>query len=125
MFGASRYASKKKLIVIIPMILSIYIYLTSNPQNSFNNTYTVYSKRYKSPCDCHKNQTVILKESQTDPTNFEVELNLNGHSYQVPKSYLRYTTCDLYSTLKRGINQKIIGYSLYGQDKKYYELIEG
>lgn len=125
MFRTSRNASKKKLIVIILMITSIYIYFTSNPQNSIYDTYTVYPRVFKSACDCHKNQTVVLKESQTDPTTIVVEFTLNGHSYQVPKSYLKYTNCDLYNTLKRGTNQKIIGYSLYGQDKKYYELIKG
>ena len=34
---------------------------------------------------------------------------------------LENVTCDLYNVLRRGPNQKIIGYSLYGSNKGYYK----
>lgn len=33
-------------------------------------------------------------------------------------------TCDLYNVLKRGKNQRVISYSLYGKNKIYYERLE-
>lgn len=34
-------------------------------------------------------------------------------------------TCDLYNVLRRGLNQKIISYSLYGKNPKYSQNLEG
>lgn len=53
------------------------------------------------------------KNSHTPKTLY----TLNDTQYQD----LKDTSCDLYKVLRRGPKQKVIGYSLYGRDSKYYK----
>ncbi|CAF0887630.1 unnamed protein product [Brachionus calyciflorus] len=71
-----------------------------------------------SDCECKRNEFVELYQKLNG--NYLVrfkqatyELDPNKHVF----------TCDLYNTLKRGPNQKVISYSLYGKDERYYKLI--
>jgi hypothetical protein len=71
----------------------------------------------KSYCDCKKDIIEISRKSDT----YLIKAT-NGQSYSFNKKSINpgATTCNLYNTLRRGTNQKIIGYSLYGTDPKYY-----
>ncbi len=41
------------------------------------------------------------------------------------KEELDELTCGTYETLRRGLNQKVIGYSLYGKNEFYYVKLKG
>lgn len=58
-------------------------------------------------------------ESFLDETKKRVVLNESLVELKREKS-----TCDLYNVLKRGKNQRVIAYSLYGTNKIYYERLE-
>ena len=44
-------------------------------------------------------------------------------TYNMSKEDHDRVNCDLYNTLRRGKNQKVIGYSLYGKERRYYNLV--
>lgn len=75
----------------------------------------------KSNCDC-KVQTVQLKDYQNF---YEIKID-NIKKYELSKSKfnLGAITCDLYNVLRRGPNQKIISYSLYGINEFYYDRLK-
>lgn len=58
-------------------------------------------------------------ESYRDETKKRLVLNESIEELKREKS-----TCDLYNVLKRGKNQRVIAYSLYGTNKIYYERLE-
>ncbi|CAF0866460.1 unnamed protein product [Brachionus calyciflorus] len=69
-------------------------------------------------CECFADSSLYLR-------------NLNENNYEVLFGDKRYNfnsknltlTCDLYKSLKRGLNQKVVAYSLYGTNDRYYKLI--
>ena len=78
----------------------------------------------KSICECHKSHKVFLTQNRHNL--FQVEYSVHGKmkkSYNFKNQDINFT-CDLYSLLKRGKNQKVIGLSLYGTDPLYYNLLK-
>ena len=78
---------------------------------------------YKSPCHCHRNKIIVVRELE-DISDLQVVLTWKKETYTVPKSYINYTTCDLYNTFKRGKNQKVVSYTLFGKKERYNKLIK-
>lgn len=68
-----------------------------------------------SNCLCRSEQVSLIESNE----HFEVIVS-NNKSYRLVKKDLNLGTCNLYNTLRRGPHQKVIGYSLYGKNPRYY-----
>lgn len=75
--------------------------------------------KLKSNCECNKEQRLTVEKRKniykikSNKINYELTTNeFEQSSFQ----------CDLYNSLKRGKNQKVISYTLYGTNKRYYNL---
>ena len=94
--------------------------------------FTASIVKYTSKCKCRENVTVTLVKT---PKTYVIEIEDKQQTGEesIKKSYIvsrkefeeSIFSCDMYNTLRRGPNQRIISYSLYGQDRKYYERIKG
>lgn len=93
--------------------------------------FTASIVKYTSKCKCRENVTVTLVKTSKSYV-IEIEDKQQTGEESIEKSYIvsrkefeeSIFTCDMYNTLRRGPNQRIISYSLYGQDRKYYERIK-
>lgn len=104
-----------------------YIYIKYNLENDFilNNLKkdkflnSSSTKVFKSKCECRKDDVIELK---LENENCKVINKKTKSGYAIEKSFLDESilTCDLYSSLRRGPNQKIISFSLYGKNQFYY-----
>lgn len=105
---------------------------------SQNTTIIKYLKPY---CSCSDiNEFIMIEKKQSNDLSYYVLASLiqfsNNKSsmdekkkIQVLKENLEELkhekiTCDIYNVLKRGKNQRVIAYSLYGTNRKYYERLE-
>jgi hypothetical protein len=79
----------------------------------------------KSECNCKNNPNIyIFKQKEQD--NYLIKLT---HMNQTLRKYVITNdefnnlnkTCNSYSILKRGLSQKVIGFSLYGKKRLYYD----
>ncbi|RNA04087.1 hypothetical protein BpHYR1_024455, partial [Brachionus plicatilis] len=70
-----------------------------------------------SSCECQKYE---FKMKQTDQNKFSIFFN--NKSYELNEQPV--LACDLGKSLKRGPNQKIVAYSLYGKNPRYYNLLQ-
>lgn len=83
---------------------------------------------FKSECDCRQNSYVKLDKYETF---YSIKLkNSNDNStrlqYRINKNDFQNLniTCDLFSVFRRGRNQRVIGFSLYGQNRFYYDKLK-
>jgi hypothetical protein len=77
---------------------------------------------YTSPCDC-RNETIRLVK--TDENNFDVFKIFDDQEtflYSLPSEKLKLNrfSCNIYSTLRRGLNQKILSFSLFGVRNSFF-----
>ncbi|CAF1084193.1 unnamed protein product, partial [Brachionus calyciflorus] len=70
-------------------------------------------------CACFKDEKIHL----IGRNNGEFIVKINEKSYSINLQQNPILTCNLYKSLKRGPNQKVIAYSLYGKNIRYYRLI--
>ena len=90
------------------------------------NNYT-----FKSSCDCRK-QIVHLNETKYDFVVSKLKSDGNQTTiiskYSIPKntglSETEQFMCNPYNVLRHGPNQKVLSYSLYGNNELYYTLIK-
>ena len=85
-------------------------------------------KILKSNCECKKHQDIIIKKYLN-----EILIELYDEKNKSTILIARYiesefrelrTTCNFYNQLRRGSNQKIISFSLYGKNKFYYNKLK-
>ena len=81
---------------------------------TYNNPQT--SSIVKSNCECRQNDNILIIKYQSD---YEIITNRGTNSYRVTQKEMNSTNCNLFSTLRHGKHQKVLGFSLYGS-KKYY-----
>jgi len=79
---------------------------------------------FRSDCECKKDIKIYV-----------INQDKNGYEVKVEKSKKTIKTyfiqnidklnlkCNIFNSLKRGKNQKVIGYSLYGKSKRYYNYL--
>ena len=109
--------------------INSYLFTVSNYYNKFSLNYGEEAKYINrivltSECSCRKDK-VILEEYKNFYQVKVVEYNetLVRRSFKLDKETVIRSNCGLYNVLRRGIGQKIIGYSLYGTQRRYYNLI--
>ncbi len=125
--------AKNKNIILIA-ILSIIVFLTYlfYQHKIFNRKYLWKSinilsseksgYQYISECNCRKNDVVYVHKIKD---SYQVTTTLKNLIYMAEKEELDELTCGTYETLRRGLNQKVIGYSLYGKNEFYYVKLKG
>lgn len=112
--------------IIAISIISTIIYLNYDllsPDEEFN-----FPKRFllRSQCECISDLVIVNKFK--DDYHITVERNDNTTilEYEIKIENFKKLTlaCDLFKVLRRGPDQNIIGFSLFGQDQLYYDLLE-
>jgi hypothetical protein len=79
------------------------------------------SIQIRSRCNCHKDQITM----KTDNISFTIEYGKVKYNLSMNDFDLDASTCDMYSVLSRGPNQKVIGYTLYGNNtERYYKQLD-
>lgn len=81
----------------------------------------------RSDCECRKETILVNKFGET----YEIRVQNILNSKQIEKTYNikkkeleSYTfTCDLFSTFRRGLNQKVLSVSLFGKERLYYDYL--
>ena len=78
-----------------------------------------------SNCDCRRDQVVVISRNNKTVSVYLKQLHLNESSLILSEDKTTFEnrkyTCGLYNVLRRGLNQKVIGFSLYGENLFYYE----
>ena len=101
---------------LIFSILFLFILLKNFPPSQKNKRPLFI---FKSECECkYKKKIYIYKKFQE--YLFQVYIN-NKFKYFINDLNVKNLSCNIYNSLYRGKNQKIIAYSLYGQNKIYYD----
>lgn len=101
--------------------LQIYSYFISTENNDRTILHDGELLRLKSKCSCKDTSIHVLKNGDrvfvTTGSGKEM-YNFSDSKYDTGK-----ISCDLYNVFSRGPKQKVIGYSLYGTDRFYYDSI--
>ena len=97
----------------------------SDESNSLNLNNFQETNIFKPKCSC-QNYKIILKREDSKYNVYKLSNYGFTHLYEISTSRLDSSvlTCDYFSSLKRGPNQKIISYSLFGKNLKYYEQLD-
>jgi hypothetical protein len=78
-----------------------------------------------SKCECHKKEVVlVVKKSNTIVVYLENQIDKTRNvllNEPINQFKNRQFTCDMYKVLRRGEKQNVLGYSLFGKNKKFYE----
>jgi hypothetical protein len=86
-------------------------------------------REFTSPCECRRNDEKVHLTWQNDQSYSVKILTDTGElkkEYKLGKSFLEtnFFSCSWYNSLRRGPNQKVISYSLYGRNQFYYRFIK-
>lgn len=91
-----------------------------------NEVFTVKNKltselELESICEC-KNKIKIM---ELNASSYSINIAPKERLYVLNKNEFKTSIfqCDLYNVFKRGKNQKVISYSLFGRNERYYNLI--
>ncbi|CAF0712424.1 unnamed protein product [Brachionus calyciflorus] len=69
-------------------------------------------------CKCFQNNYITLEKNN----EFKYIVKIDQKTYEINAKKTNFT-CDLYKSLKRGPKQKIVSFSLYGNNELYYNYI--
>jgi hypothetical protein len=75
----------------------------------------------KSRCECKQHLEVVVKLDESHSTVLINDKTKNNSTeiLNVPQLLNLTFTCDAFNVLSRGLNQKVIAFSLYGQSSRY------
>jgi hypothetical protein len=102
--------------------------IADNPNFEYkgNDTYLV-SPRIK--CSCQTNELIRINRPYAGSNHYQVSLVNETEKTPIVTRLFNLsqfefenwnTTCDLYSVFRRGNNQKVVAFSLFGRDEFYY-----
>lgn len=140
--------TKKLLILLIAVILyftilEVYIFKNSNISLSLNwlpyflitnSSRTILT--FTSNCECRKDEVISVEIfNETEFAIYLTKNQIKTHLYNIPitnnnlkimnKTRItqnsNYFTCAAFKSLRRGPHQRVLAYSLYGQDPFYYK----
>jgi hypothetical protein len=83
----------------------------------------------KSECECRKNQNVyVVRDKRRIISIYNNAASIRAKKPAIKMNQTEFMrrsfTCDPYNVLRRGSNQKVIGFSLYGKKRFYYNKIK-
>lgn len=104
------FSSKKSIFLLI--VLLVFIFLKSK---IFNISKLEFEK-IPPQCKCHQDLLILKRNKENDYL-----IKFGKKIYEINSD--SNLSCDLYKSLRRGPNQKIVSYSLYGKNIFYYKLI--
>ena len=114
------------LFVLLTFVIFLKIFANLSTQVCNNNQVETF---YQQPnqCECRKLTTIEFLKTNRNEGVYSVFLkdkSISRLSHWVTLKQLNRTTCDLYNTLRRPMGQKVYAVSLYGKNKRYYNLLE-
>jgi hypothetical protein len=126
-----RLISLKRILIATSICACFYVYLL----NLYSKSSDQKAKpRYfsfptalvlKSACECLQHQEIILTRSSKKYTAYmsdkRTKLIHNLSVFNENELKNSRFTCGLYNVLRRGRNQRVLAYSLYGRKSRYYE----
>ena len=125
--------SKTKLnfFLTITLITAVYFLILNSKENEiFTEEESGIFYSLKSKCSCRKNVTIKKINDKRYLVNRKYYINsfydVTNKTNPADVDYQTYIknynhTCGLYNVLRRGPNQKVIGFSIYGTNVNYYK----
>lgn len=129
---------KRKRIFICLTIIILFICVTNlfetinlnqatDELNSFKKIVNKFNQNtvLNPKCSCQSYQ-IVLKREDSKYKVYSLSKNEYTHLYEISEAELDTSvlTCDNFSSIKRGRSQKVISYSLFGRNLKYYEHLD-
>ena len=116
-----KFLSKSIVLVILFFIILNEYLKRKEKQFILEN---IINASYKSACECKNSITVNTKKLDDciQVSVFDNKTQKVSSAYTIEYNDIKNSihTCSLFNNLRRGRNQKVIGYSLYGKNKFYY-----
>ena len=115
LYSYNTSSDSPKLIITGPEIMQIFYGGTNIPTKVPRGSFT-------SKCECKKKDLISIIENGA-----EYFVHVNQTKYQVYKisdTDVQTIMCDAYNVLRRGMNQKVIGLSLWGNEERYVALLK-
>lgn len=128
-----RYLFFIALLILVSLFILYYdeIQVNSIEINSDQVSYVkktrIRSLRSKYNCSCRAETIDFTRDKDhisVHSTNASQETKTLYKLSESQFEELKNTKCDIFNVLRRGFKQKVIGYSLYGSNKLYYESLE-
>jgi len=113
-----------KIFITLTLLLSITL-IAIFLNYDFNSLKKNNLKIFKSECECKKDTKIILINQNEN--NYEIrvkKLEKTIKTYFLENVDTLKLKCNTFSSLKRGKNQKVIGFSLYGKNQRYYNYLK-
>jgi len=98
-----------------------FIYSLLNTSNTSNKII------YKPNCNCKHDYVELVKQHDRYIVRLiNTDKYLINYAYNISLKHAKELnfTCDMYNVLKRGKNQKVISYSLFGTGRNYYDKLK-
>ncbi|CAF0866477.1 unnamed protein product [Brachionus calyciflorus] len=108
----AKFLTTKKCIIIFLIIILTFKFREISRNERIH-------KILSHECICFKEKIISIKSTNNQ---FEKIIDYDGQSYSIDLNRISLA-CDLYKVLKRGPKQKVISYSLYGKNLRYYKVI--
>ena len=122
-----RVSARKKLFILLVCTIScISLFFKTNYETILTNQNN--NVIFKSHCECQTYEEIALTKFDTHYqvaslnklTNKETIL----YNIEFDEFHKLNLTCNLYDTLRRGKGRKVLSYSLYGKQDKYYRKLK-
>lgn len=114
------YFRVKRLFLSYGCLLIICIFFTFLIMNyKVKNTIS-----FKSQCKCKTKEKIFLSKPSDGYFHVNYKTKTGKYRSYKFKSIGTKFTCDIYNSLRRGQNLKVIGLSLYGTNQRYYKLLK-
>ena len=123
------FKSKLKILLTVSLTFFLIFYFTPKPQKyDFKAADIGELYSLKSKCQCRKNLIIkkvndgkylVNRKYYIDSFDENMINKTNVDYYTYIKNYKH--TCGLYNVLRRGPNQRVIGFSVYGTNVNYYK----
>ena len=105
---------------------SLKVFYINKTMNCSKDENTVTVETFTSSCECRKNDAISIVQYGNE---YFVNVSMPNHNgfkvYKANIADMNSITCDAYNVLRRGTKQKVVGFSLYGMDDRYYLLLKG
>ena len=133
LFNVKKY-NNENLNVFQVGYLHLYAYFFIDNKSIIKPTltrdFTVSHLEFKSTCQCkseksEKSETIFLDKSLQNNT-YTIKSSTNkqlNYNFSIDEFESFTFSCDMFSVLRSGPHIKVISYSLYGRDTRYYQSI--